>query len=1752
MKKLFLHGELGNRFGDVWELNVSTPKEALRALFANEPLVEKYLFQKQKDGVSYGVKKAKSNKFIKDEEGDLSTPKDLHIFPMPVGAALGNLLVLAATTAASIYVSKQLAKLGKEDDATLSTQTQSFIYNGKANRLEQGSSVPLGYGRLKVGSNVVSSAVLNYDFNSESNKIFNFSSGLYSLIPTYSKYYLPTQGPLASSVLLNAFDGSSQFRAIDPAYQTLLGAVAGDFFGTKEALYGAYKNRKSQRESYTNAVKKGSALAGYFYYEWNFFYGCNGDLVKNKNAAGNWYPNPEVSLENFDYSISGDNALQSAFVTTQSVPQRENVVTNPYFYPISFADGGLDFLRPDTIQLDADGFFPIQVGQRFRNGAKSNGAGWFKLESVGIYKSVDLIGEGPIEGFSDNNGNTLPFKKNIQDTTWEVKDVRTKDDDFLRGVYLDDTPVKEVVNLGYPTAEDSYNINEFDIDVGQSTSEEMGVEDQLPMEPQYLFTANTKEIGKRLFGPRKPIADVLSINSNVVEFQSNEILEKGQLVTYDNADESYKYVVSIALNRPYETNQDYNPGDIVYLHDETRPSTGPQQFFKANDSLGDFKYISGNGQYEEGSKIKGVDIQGNIAYYKATASISRFKGAYELEKEANGEYSTNDTVLSSPDMPGQGFEQSYNSALFFFSGAEKVLTGPMEYTEEIKTDGAEEPADGWPTIKTTSLGPVMKSEGMLEKDETVNVSNSTYFSPINIISPTKVNVAGSLNSELAETIFSPFDPTIGSRAVRGNEEYYISHTIINPLVEEVYVSLQVDELNYSYEGDSVETTYRLGAFWQAVFVAIGAKDLIQAKSKQAEALEKESAAKGIGLLAAKAGLAADAIQAIATEMEGSAGVKSPAALAGAAVGTILKTGLLVWLSGKEWKVGQKIVNSGELWPNRARFRIKYGNEGEVPYNTDVYIYGVATSPYRKDVKIYLPPNTQHKSRTLKVYKLNYEKNPVKEGEQAVRYKELMSLAAVTEIVPVQLNYPNSVVIGTRVNARDVASIPERSYQLKLKKVSLPNNYNPNTRRYKGMWDGRFYGQESFTDKVCDSNKYWTDNPAWCLYDLLTNKRYGVGKFGIKSKDIDKWTLYKIAKYCDEQVPSGYSAKYPRRKFAYEGEGLIRITENPYTGSQFKTEFAYTQKYLAIFNEDGTYESIKIKSFSVEEKTITLEYSPDFFQGECAVSIDYPLLEPRYTINALLMKPENAFKLINEFAAIFRAYTYWSGGTINFFQDEEKEPVMLFANNNISNKGFRYTTTAKTDRVNSCRIKYIDSYNEFRPKIEYSEDTESIKENNIIEKSIDGFGITSPAQAKRAAEFTVKTANLETEIIEFETSSIGSYLRPGDIIDVVDNKRTIGKFAGKVLNIEVSGDGKAGEVDIDFPMQIAPNPSNSSTWKKINLYNISGNQTIESLDAEAQGGEGISDAKIKDMRGSQIGQYWVSDISHNDTKLHLRNNPYNFISGTYAWVDALKNAESRGGTLGAVNNDIDKGMVEAILPKDQVAWIGGYKREEPAPAQFVWRQPQDCTGDAITYFNWANGQPDPLHNYIAASGSYNSEYHGDWVTMTGTQKTGYILENKPDTSLLEVSEAEGTTFAIEDSVNLATPNSYKVINITEQSVGVMKIQGIQYNSEKFGNIEDNTSLKTPEEPLIFTEASVDAPPDVTLEATSSGGSYGLKVSWSSVEGATAYSVQIFNGTLQIAGFELNADTSSDAQTFNYHGSDIIEGVEYFARVYSLVR
>lgn len=125
-------------------------------------------------------------------------------------------------------------------------------------------------------------------------------------------------------------------------------------------------------------------------------------------------------------------------------------------------------------------------------------------------------------------------------------------------------------------------------------------------------------------------------------------------------------------------------------------------------------------------------------------------------------------------------------------------------------------------------------------------------------------------------------------------------------------------------------------------------------------------------------------------------------------------------------------------------------------------------------------------------------------------------ASYTEITDAKFSYPNSAVVGMKIDKSQYGDTPNRTYHIKGMIIQIPDNYDPESRTYTGIWTGRF-------------KPAWTNNPAWVFYDLVTNERYGIGEM-IGSFGVDKFALYAIARYCDELVDDGFGNKEPRFTF----------------------------------------------------------------------------------------------------------------------------------------------------------------------------------------------------------------------------------------------------------------------------------------------------------------------------------------------------------------------------------------------------------------------------------------------------------------------------------------------------------------------------------------------------------------------------------------------------------------------------------------------
>ncbi|WMV74061.1 phage tail protein [Xenorhabdus griffiniae] len=160
-------------------------------------------------------------------------------------------------------------------------------------------------------------------------------------------------------------------------------------------------------------------------------------------------------------------------------------------------------------------------------------------------------------------------------------------------------------------------------------------------------------------------------------------------------------------------------------------------------------------------------------------------------------------------------------------------------------------------------------------------------------------------------------------------------------------------------------------------------------------------------------------------------------------------------------------------------------------------------------------------------------------------------ASYTEITDTLMSYPNSAVVGMRIDRSQFADTPKRTYHIKGMIVQVPDNYNPETREYKGVWTGRF-------------KPAYTNNPAWIFYDLVTNTRYGIGKL-MGPFGCDKFALYAIAQYCDQLVPDGFGGTEPR------------FTCNAYIATQRKARDVLDD-LASVFRGMQVWDGLKLTAF----------------------------------------------------------------------------------------------------------------------------------------------------------------------------------------------------------------------------------------------------------------------------------------------------------------------------------------------------------------------------------------------------------------------------------------------------------------------------------------------------------------------------------------------------------------------------------------------
>ncbi len=544
--------------------------------------------------------------------------------------------------------------------------------------------------------------------------------------------------------------------------------------------------------------------------------------------------------------------------------------------------------------------------------------------------------------------------------------------------------------------------------------------------------------------------------------------------------------------------------------------------------------------------------------------------------------------------------------------------------------------------------------------------------------------------------------------------------------------------------------------------------------------------------------------------------------------------------------------------------------------------------------------------------------------------------------------------------------------------------------------GDFVQTITDTDYFLSENKdtsqpllQWTDNPAWIFYDLATNPRYGMGKYGIKEKSVDKWSLYEISKYCDELVKTGFPPVFPERPFVFvdddpgldpaaddyappdkAGTSFIKITGFA-NQVEFQTEFpegkivniynlndkkntAYQRQikylrsstgdinkadagsgdvenlshatllsYQSDNSEDAADAIVEIQEVVSVEEALQVDHSlkivlyellkkwpgatekdlifaymnSDKGRGSlvqkafdigkkindtsasgkiCAeLSKDYPFLEPRFTANVYIDGVTDGLRVLNDIAAVFRGITYYAGGRVIATFDKDRDPVMVFTNSNVAEGTFTYAGSSKSDRFTVCRVRFNDKRDKYKQRIEFIEDPNGIIKYGYNEKDLAALGCTSRGQARRLGRWLLYTAQYETETVSFVSGKAAGYLRPGDVVKVMDKNRVSEKNFGTVVGFPENEDGK-------LKLKVDSEVNEKYIGQKITITIAQRFTTTEKLDYLADHNyitnentlgietAKVSDQEIADLRKTQLHEFTIKNIEQDTSVIPSQN------------------------------------------------------------------------------------------------------------------------------------------------------------------------------------------------------------------------------------------------------------------------------------------
>ncbi|EOE0695255.1 DUF1983 domain-containing protein [Klebsiella pneumoniae] len=293
----------------------------------------------------------------------------------------------------------------------------------------------------------------------------------------------------------------------------------------------------------------------------------------------------------------------------------------------------------------------------------------------------------------------------------------------------------------------------------------------------------------------------------------------------------------------------------------------------------------------------------------------------------------------------------------------------------------------------------------------------------------------------------------------------------------------------------------------------------------------------------------------------------------------------------KWPSLMKQEDDGDVVGNTVRYAIDLQTDGGAWQTVlETAVSGKTTTGYERSHRIDLPQACS--TWTLRLRKISPDANSVKTGD-------VMTLQSYTEVIDAKLRYPNTALLYIEFDSSQFnGSIPQISCEPRGRVIRVPDNYNPETREYTGVWTGGFKWA-------------WTDNPAWIYYDIVIADRFGLGN-RLSSANISKWTLYQIAQYCDQLVPDGRG-----------GDGMEpRYTCNVYVQER-NDAYTVLRDFAAIFRGMTCWNGEQIVVLADMPRDVDFTYTRANIVGKPRYSSSSS--QVRYT-NALVSwsDPDNAY------------------------------------------------------------------------------------------------------------------------------------------------------------------------------------------------------------------------------------------------------------------------------------------------------------------------------------------------------------------------------------------------------------------------------------------------------------------------------------------------------------------------------------------------